>query len=188
MPFLTLLLYYYFKPYFLLNFSIRPWAAAKRWRPVKNGWQLLQVSTRNSSPLIVLPVSNSAPQDVQIHLYTEKSRWECLWCRTSLSTDSVIFVWKAQERKQRHRILRHVQCTQTCSRQEHSHPTTRWLTNCRVIYSGDREATSSMFRQTAHREMNGWAGPEMHRYSVVQPPTIFTQHYFSENCTNIWSE
>ena len=35
-----------------------------------------------------------------------------------------------------------------------------------------------MFRQTAHREMNGWAGPEMHRYSVVQPPTIFTQHYF----------
>ena len=43
-----------------------------------------------------------------------------------------------------------------------------------------------MFRQTAHREMNGWAGPEMHRYSVVQPPTIFTQHYFSENGCGIW--
>ena len=97
-------------------------------------------------------------------------------------------MWKAQERKQRHRILRHVQCTQTCSRQEHSHPTTRWLTNCRVIYSGDREATSSMFRQTAHREMNGWAGPEMHRYSVAQPPIISTRHYFSENGCGIWQQ
>ncbi len=46
------------------------------------------------------------------------------------------------------------------------------------IQWGDREATSSMFRQTAHREMNGWAGPEMRRYSVAQPPIISTRHYF----------
>ena len=56
------------------------------------------------------------------------------------------------------------------------------------LQSNIQWATSSMFRQTAHREMNGWAGPEMHRYSVVQPPTIFTQHYFSENGCGIWRQ
>ncbi len=49
----------------------------------------------------------------------------------------------------------------------------RWLINCRVIYSGDREATSiDVPDRHAHREMNGWAGRRMPHgilwYSLLQ--------------------
>src|ERR1700704_3050380 len=49
-------------PYFLVNRSTRPSVSMSFCLPVKNGWQLEQISTRRVSPLIVERVGNVCPQ------------------------------------------------------------------------------------------------------------------------------